>query len=35
MQIVSLGENFHKMSKPIFWEKYFKRSSEIIQNAEH
>ena len=22
MQIVSLGDNLHEMSKPIFWKKY-------------
>ena len=27
MQIVSLGDNLHKMSSPFFWEKYFKMSS--------
>ena len=31
MQIVSSGDNLHKMSKPVFWEKkqekYFNRSS--------
>ena len=40
MQIVSIGDNFHTMSKPVFWEKqnkYFKMSSaEILtQHAEH
>ena len=25
MQIVSLGDNLHEMSKPVFWEKYEKR----------
>ena len=24
MQIVSLGDNLHEMSNPVFWEKYFK-----------
>ena len=24
MQIVSLGDNLHKMSKPVFWEQYGK-----------
>ena len=24
MQIVSLGDNLHEMSKPIFWEKFLK-----------
>ena len=27
MQIVSLGDNLHEMSYPVFWEKYFKMSS--------
>ena len=30
MQIVSLGDNLHEMSNPVFWEKkekYFKMSS--------
>ena len=30
MQIVSLGDNLHEMSSPVFWEKsekYFKMSS--------
>ena len=30
MQIVSLGDNLHEMSDPIFWEKYFKMSSAEI-----
>ena len=24
MQIVSIGENLHEISKPVFWEKYGK-----------
>ena len=24
MQIVSLGDNLHEMSNPVFWEKYEK-----------
>ena len=39
MQIVSCGDNLHKMSKPIFLEirkKYFEISAEIfIQSAKH
>ena len=27
MQIVSIGDNLHEMSKPVFWEKYFNMSS--------
>ena len=27
MQIVSLRDNLHEMSNPVFWEKYFKMSS--------
>ena len=39
MQIVSLGDNLHEMSKPIFWKKirkYFKiLSAEVFtQNAK-
>ena len=33
MQIISLGENLHEMSNPIFWEtqdKKFKMSAEIF-----
>ena len=30
MQIVSLGDNLHEMSKLIFWEKYFKMLSAEI-----
>ena len=26
MQIFSIGENLHEMSKPVFWEKYFNMS---------
>ena len=40
MQIVSLGDNLHKMSKPVFWEKldnHFKMPSAKIftQHAKH
>ena len=37
MQIVSLGDNMHGMSKPVFREKYFKiLSAEIFtQHAEY
>ena len=38
MQIVSLGDNLHEISKPILWEKkakYFKMSAEMFtQNAK-
>ena len=27
MQIVSLGDNLHKISNPIYWEKYEKLST--------
>ena len=27
MQIISQGDKLHEMSKPIFYEKYFKMSS--------
>ena len=27
MQIVSIGDNLHEMSNPVFWEKYFKMLS--------
>ena len=30
MQIVSIGDTLHDMSKPIFWEKYFKMLSAKI-----
>ena len=40
MQIVSLGDNLHEMSNPVFWEKYkkyFKMSSaeNFTQSAKH
>ena len=40
MQIVSIGDNLHEMSKPDFWEnreKYYKMSSaeNFTQSAEH
>ena len=41
MQIVSLGDNLHEMSYPVFWEKnkkkYFKMSSaeNFTQSAKH
>ena len=37
MQIVSLGDNLHEMSKPVFWEKYFKMTSaeSFTQRAKH
>ena len=40
MQIVSIGDNLHEMSNPVFWEnkkKYFQMSSaeKFIQNAKH
>ena len=37
MQIVSNGDNLHDMSKPVFWEKYFKMlTAEIFtQSAKH
>ena len=28
MQIVSMGDNLHEMSNPVFWEKYFKMMSD-------
>ena len=40
MQIVSIGDNLHKMTNSLFWEKYgayFNMSSaeNITQSAEH
>ena len=29
MQIVSFGDNFHEMSKPVFWEKKNKQENNI------
>ena len=34
MQIVSLGDNLPEMSKPIFWEKYFRMSAGIFLPVE-
>ena len=36
MQIVSIGDNLHVMSKPLFWEKlekYSKMSAEIFTQS--
>ena len=36
MQIVSIGDNMHEMSKPVFWEKsekYFKMSAEFFSQS--
>ena len=33
MQIVSDGDNLHKTSKSVFWEKYFKTSVEIFTQS--
>ena len=36
MQIVSIGDNLHVMSKPVLWEKYdkyFKMSAEIFTQS--
>ena len=33
MQIVSIGDNLHVMSKPVFWEKYSKMSAEIFTQS--
>ena len=38
MQIVPLGDNLHKMSKPVFWEKWEKNiinlySAELAQTV--
>ena len=30
IQIVSIGDSWHEMSNPVFWEKYFKMSSVIF-----
>ena len=39
MQIVSVGDNLHEMSNPVFWEKleYFNMLSakNFTQNAKH
>ena len=40
MQIVSIGDNLHEMSKPVFWankKKYFSMLSaeNFIQSAKH
>ena len=34
MQIVSLGDNLHAMSKPIFWEKTRKIYNEFAHSTE-
>ena len=35
MQIVSIGDNLHEMSNPVYWGKYFKMLSaeNFIQSA--
>ena len=34
MQIISLGDNLHEMTKPIFWEKYCQLlSAELAQRV--
>ena len=40
MQIVSIGDNLHERSKPVFWEKYDKYLNmsppeNFTQNAKH
>ena len=30
MQIVSIGDNLHEMSNPVFWEKYEKYHQYVV-----